>query len=87
MLDVETHRRHIGLFQQRRINYKDINEVFTNSSVTAKKKCSPNNTIILKNAINWKKLLVLLMMTTTILWTPQETHSSKKCKQGKSFSN
>ena len=32
-------------------------------------------------------LLVLLVMTTTILWTPQDTHSSKNRQRGKSFSN
>ena len=32
-------------------------------------------------------LLVLLVITTTILWTPQNTRSSKKRQRSKSFSN
>ena len=32
-------------------------------------------------------LLVLLVMTKTILWTPQDTRSSKKRQRSKSFSN
>ena len=32
-------------------------------------------------------LLVLLVKTTTILWTPQDTRASKNRQRGKSFSN
>ena len=85
MLDIETFRRRIGLFQQRSINYKHINEVFTNTPLTAKKNCLSNNVIVSRSIINWKVLLVLLVMTTTILWTPQDTRSSKNRQRGKSF--
>ena len=37
MLDIETFRRRIGLFQQRSINYKHINKAFTNAPLTTKK--------------------------------------------------
>ena len=66
MLDIETYRRCIGLFQSRSRNHKRINEVFTNASLTAKKNCLSNNTMILKYAINWTVLLVLLVMTAKI---------------------
>ena len=83
MLDIETFRRRI----QRSINYKRINEVFTNAPLTAKKNCLSNNAIVLRSIINWKVLLVLLVMTTAILWTPQDTRSSKNRQRVKSFSN
>ena len=54
MLDIETFRRRIELFQQRRINYKRINEVFTNAPLTTKKNCLSNNAIVSKSVINWK---------------------------------
>ena len=77
MLDIETFRRRIGLFHQRSINYKRVNEVFTDAQLTTKKNCLPNNATILKSIIRFKVSLVLLVMTTTILWTTQDTHSSK----------
>ena len=87
MLDIETFKRRIGLFQQRSINYKRINKVFTNAPLTTKKNCLSKNAIVSKSIINWKVLLYLLMITTTILWTPQDTRSSKNRQRGKSFSN
>ena len=87
MLDIKTFRRRIGLFRQRSINYKRINEVFTNAQLTTKKNCLPNNATILKSIIRWKVSLVLLVMTTTILWTTQDTRSSKTRQRSKSFSN
>ena len=86
MLDIETFRRRIGLFQQRSINYKRINKVFTNTPLTAKKNGLSKNAIVLSSIINWKLLLFLLVMTTTILWRPQDTRSSKNRQRGKSFS-
>ena len=70
IIDIETFRRRIGLFQQRSTNYKRINEVFTNEPITDRKDYLPDNTIVLKNTINRKVLLVSSIMTTTILWTP-----------------
>ena len=87
MLDIETFRRCIGLFQQRSINYKRINEVFTDAPLTTKKNCLSNNAIVSKSVINWKVLLVLLVMTTTLLCTPNDTRASKNRQRGKSFSN
>ena len=87
MLDIETFRRCIRLFQRRSINSKRINEVFVNAPLTAKKNCLSNNAIASRSINNWKVLLVLLVMTATILWTPQETRSSKTRQRGKSFSN
>ena len=87
MLDTETFRRRIRLFRQRSINYKRINEAFANAPLTAKKNCLSNNAIVSRSIINWKVLLVLLVMTVTILWTPQDTRSSKNRQRGKSFSN
>ena len=87
MLDIETYRRGIGLFQQGSINCKSTEDVFTNSSVTTLKKCSSNIIITWKNAIKWKVLLVILVITSMILWTLQDTRSSKNHQRGKSFSN
>ena len=55
------------------MNYKRINEVFTNAPLTTKKSCLSNNAIVSKSIINWKVLLVILVMTTAILWTLQDT--------------
>ena len=74
MLDVETFRRRIRLFQQRSINYKRI---FTNALLTTKKNCLSENAIVSKSIINGKVSLFLLVMTATLLWTPQDTRSSK----------
>ena len=38
------------------------------------------------DVISMKELLFLLVMTTTILWTPQDTRSSKNHQRGKTFS-
>ena len=87
MLDIETCRRRIRLFQQRSINYKRSNEGFTSAPLTAKKNFLLNNAIVWRSIINWKVLLILLVMATTILWTAQDTRSSKSRQRGKCFSN
>ena len=51
MLDVEPFRKRIGLFQQRSINYKRIDEVFINAPLTTKKNCLSNIAIVSKNII------------------------------------
>ena len=51
------------------------------------KDCVSNNAIVSKSIINYRVLLVLLVITATILWTPQDTGFSKKRQRGISFSN
>ena len=51
------------------------------------KDCVSNNAIVSKSIINYRVLLVLLVMTATILWTPQDTGFSKKRQRGISFPN
>ena len=43
------------------------------------------NNIVSKNTVNWKVLLVLLVMTKTILWTSQDTRFSKTAKNEEFF--